>query len=65
MKPIAIELKRNLELFTMGFIKERSKAQMEYEIINVRGHYEAYLNGKFICSGDSIKEVIKELAKEM
>lgn len=38
---------------------------MEYDIINVRGHYEAYLNGKFICSGDTIKEVIKELEKEM
>ena len=36
-----------------------------YKIINVRGHYEAYLNGKFICSGDTIMEVIKELKKEM
>ena len=38
---------------------------MEYKIINVHGHYEAYLNGKFVCSGDSVMEVIKELAQEM
>lgn len=37
---------------------------MDYHIINVRGHYEAYLNGKFICSGDTPKEVAKELEKE-
>ena len=33
-------------------------------IIPVRGHYEAYLNGKFICSGDTEAEVEREL-KEM
>ena len=37
---------------------------MDYKIINVRGHYEAYLHGQFICSGDTIMEVIKELTKE-
>ena len=31
------------------------------DIIHVNGHYEAYLNGKFICSGDSRSEVEKEL----
>lgn len=25
-------------------------------IINVNGHYEAYFNGVFICSGDNRKE---------
>lgn len=30
-------------------------------IIPVHGHYEAYLNGKFICSGDTEGEVEREL----
>ena len=30
-------------------------------IIRIRGHYEAYLNGKFICSGDTKREVEDEL----
>jgi hypothetical protein len=30
-------------------------------IIPVNGHYEAYLNGKFICSGDTESEVEREL----
>jgi hypothetical protein len=33
----------------------------KYDIIPVRGHYEAYLNGKFICSGDTESEVESEL----
>ena len=36
---------------------------MEWKIINVRGHYEAYINGKFFCSGDTYFEVAKELEK--
>ena len=32
-----------------------------YEIIPVRGHYEAYHNGKFICSGDTKAEVEQEI----
>ena len=32
-----------------------------YKIINNRGHFEAYRNGKFICSGDSEKEILDEL----
>lgn len=32
-------------------------------IIHVREHYEAYLNGKFICSGDTKGEVERELKK--
>ena len=36
----------------------------DYDIIPVRGHYEAYLNGKFICSGDSRDEIERELKEE-
>lgn len=36
--------------------------QMEYKIICARGHYEAYdSQGKFVCSGDTLAEVEKEL----
>lgn len=31
------------------------------EIKSVKGHYEAYENGKFICSGDTIREVEEDL----
>lgn len=35
---------------------------MDYKIICVRGHYEAYDNqGKFICSGDTLMEVASEI----
>lgn len=30
-------------------------------IINVNGHYEAYIDGVFICSGDTRKECEKDL----
>jgi hypothetical protein len=30
-------------------------------IIPINGHYEAYLNGTFICSGDTKGEVESEL----
>lgn len=34
----------------------------EYNVIAVRGHYEAYdSSGKFICSGDTQTEVENEL----
>ena len=33
----------------------------EYDIIPVRGHYEAYLHGQFICSGDTEAEVEREI----
>ena len=39
----------------------------DYEIINVRGHYEAYKDGLLKCSGDTMTELIaelKELEKE-
>lgn len=37
---------------------------MDYKIIPVRGHYEAYdSKGNFICSGDTEKEVENEIEK--
>lgn len=39
---------------------------MEFEKIEVRhvmDHYEAFVNGKFVVSGDTFDEVIKELRK--
>lgn len=37
---------------------------MNYTIINVRGHYEAYdNNGNFICSGDTPMEVAREIER--
>lgn len=33
---------------------------MAYKIINVRGHWEVYINGKFVCSGDTWNEAVKE-----
>lgn len=32
-----------------------------YKIIPVRGHYEAYRNGEFVCSGDTKAEVEREI----
>ena len=36
---------------------------MEMKVINVRGHYEVYLKGKFICSGDTMSEAVREAEK--
>ena len=36
----------------------------QYKIIPVRGHYEVYHNGKFICSADSPTEAAKEIEEE-
>lgn len=38
---------------------------MDFEVINVHGHYEAYQkgNGKFICSGDTKNECTREAKK--
>lgn len=46
---IAGDIKR---IFTMR--KEHNI--MSVEIKNVRGHYEAYIGGRFICSGDTRSE---------
>lgn len=34
---------------------------MSYRIIPTRGHYEIYINGRFYCSADNIKEAEKEI----
>lgn len=34
---------------------------MTYKIIPVMGHFEVYINGKFYCTADSIKEAEEEL----
>lgn len=33
----------------------------DYTIVNVQGHFEAYKDNKFVCSGDTIKEIEDEL----
>ena len=33
---------------------------MDYEIRNVKGHYEVYCNGEFICSADTEAEAESE-----
>lgn len=39
---------------------------MEYKIICIHGHYEAYDHkGNFICSGDTPREVAQEIEKIM
>lgn len=38
--------------------------QMNHDIIHVMDHYEAYMNGKFICSGDTKTEVERELEND-
>lgn len=35
----------------------------EVKIIQVKGHYEVYTDGKFFCSADSYIEAINELYK--
>ena len=36
---------------------------MQYEIKNNKGHYEVYVNGKFVCSADSEAEAESEICK--
>jgi hypothetical protein len=38
---------------------------MAYQIIHVRGHYEVYINGKFVCSGDTWSEAVREAEKHL
>ena len=44
---------------------EKGSYGMAYQIINVRGHYEAYINGKFVCSGDTWNETVREVEKHL
>lgn len=34
---------------------------MTYEIIAVMDHYHGYVDGKFVCSGDTQSEVAKDV----
>lgn len=34
---------------------------INYKIIPNNGHYEAWINGKFYCSADTMREAIKEV----
>jgi len=36
----------------------------EVKIVQVRGHWEVYINGMFFCSADSYFEAVDELRKE-
>lgn len=38
-----------------------SLCDSSYEIKNVRGHYEVYKDGKFLCSTDTVKEAAEEV----
>lgn len=38
---------------------------MSYEIIHVMDHYEVYIKGKFVCSGDTPTEAAKEAEKAL
>lgn len=37
----------------------------EYKIVPVHGHWEAYINGEFYCSADTISEAASEIEKAM
>lgn len=34
-----------------------------YDVKNVNGHYEIYINGKFYCSADTVSEAANEIDK--
>lgn len=36
---------------------------MDFKVVNVHGHYEVYYKGKFICSGDTMSEAVREAEK--
>ena len=36
---------------------------MNYEVKQVYGHYEIYINGEFYCSADNMAEVREEIEK--
>ena len=35
----------------------------DIDIVYVNGHYSAYLNGEFLVSGDTLKEVCEDLTE--
>lgn len=36
---------------------------MTYKIRPKKGHFEVYINGKFYCSADNMREAIREVEK--
>lgn len=41
------------------FAVRKEQNTMSVEIKNVRGHYEAYVGGRFVCSGDTRGECME------
>jgi hypothetical protein len=40
---------------------DEREINMTYEIIAVMDHYHGYVDGKFVCSGDTQSEVAKDV----
>ena len=38
---------------------------MKVDITRKNGHYEGYIDGRFVCSGDTVTEVARELDEEI
>ena len=36
---------------------------MNYEVKQVHGHYEIYIDGNFYCTADNMVEVVEEIEK--
>lgn len=36
---------------------------MSYKIIKKKGHYEVYIDGKFLCTTDTFREACDEVEK--
>lgn len=36
---------------------------IETQIVHKDGHYEAYIDGEFVCSADTVTEAAKEIDK--
>ena len=39
--------------------------KLKIDIVPKNGHYEGYINGQFVCSGDTATEVATELDVEI
>ena len=38
---------------------------MDVDYINVRGHVEVFIDGKFFCSADTLNEAIREVERSL
>ena len=36
---------------------------MDYEVKQIHGHYEIYIDGNFYCTADNMVEVVEEIEK--